>query len=88
MATVNVELPSDLVVAARQDQGNVSEEAVKLIALDLFRERTFSLGRAAELCAENYAESLAHSSVHRVVCDYIAGMTDGYFERCYQQALG
>jgi dGTP triphosphohydrolase len=20
-----------------------------------------------------------------VVCDYIAGMTDGYFERCFQQ---
>jgi dGTPase len=37
---------------------------------------------------ENYAESLAHSPVHRVVCDYIAGMTDGYFERCYQHALG
>jgi dGTP triphosphohydrolase len=28
---------------------------------------------------------LPGSPVHRVVCDYIAGMTDGYFERCYQQ---
>jgi dGTP triphosphohydrolase len=24
----------------------------------------------------------------RVVCDYIAGMTDGYFRRCYQQTFG
>jgi dGTPase len=36
----------------------------------------------------NYVESLATSPIHRVVCDYIAGMTDGYFLRCYQQAFG
>ncbi len=36
----------------------------------------------------NYVESLVNSPVHRVVCDYIAGMTDGYFLRCYQQTIG
>jgi dGTPase len=36
----------------------------------------------------NYVESLASSPVHRVVCDYIAGMTDGYFLRCYQHTIG
>ena len=36
----------------------------------------------------NYVESLVTSPVHRVVCDYIAGMTDGYFLRCYQQTIG
>ncbi len=36
---------------------------------------------------ENYSESLATSPVHRVVCDYIAGMTDGFFLRCYQQQI-
>ncbi len=36
----------------------------------------------------NYVESLAEAPVHRVVCDYIAGMTDGYFLRSYQQAFG
>ena len=41
-----------------------------------------------ERLPENYVESLAESPVHRVVCDYIAGMTDGYFTRCYQQVLG
>jgi dGTPase len=41
-----------------------------------------------EKLPENYVESLAISPVHRVVCDYIAGMTDGYFERCYQQTMG
>jgi dGTPase len=41
-----------------------------------------------EKLPENYVESLAHEPVHRVVCDYIAGMTDGYFERCYRQMMG
>jgi dGTPase len=36
----------------------------------------------------NYVHSLAEAPVHRVVCDYIAGMTDGYFLRSYQQAFG
>jgi dGTPase len=35
----------------------------------------------------NYVESLANAPIHRVVCDYIAGMTDGYFLRCYQQTM-
>ena len=37
---------------------------------------------------ENYVEALEHSPVHRVVCDYIAGMTDGFFLRTYQETLG
>ena len=41
-----------------------------------------------EKLPENYVESLATAPVHRVVCDYIAGMTDGYFKRCYEQAMG
>lgn len=40
-----------------------------------------------EKLPENYVESLATTPVHRVVCDYIAGMTDGYFQRCYEQAM-
>jgi dGTPase len=35
---------------------------------------------------ENYVELLDSSPVHRIVCDYIAGMTDGYFLRCFEQA--
>jgi dGTPase len=40
-----------------------------------------------EKLPENYVESLEQEPVHRVVCDYIAGMTDGFFERCYRQML-
>src|SRR5271166_3145615 len=35
----------------------------------------------------NYAEALETTPLHRVVCDYIAGMTDGFFLRCYQQTV-
>ena len=41
-----------------------------------------------EKLPENYVEILGQSPVHRIVCDYIAGMTDGYFLRCYEQAIG
>ena len=61
-------------------------------------ERRRSAAMIAELFAfyvvhpdklpEYYLEPLAASPVHRVVCDYIAGMTDGFFLRCYQQVLG
>ena len=40
-----------------------------------------------ETLPANYVESLAGSPVHRVICDYIAGMTDGYFERCFEQTV-
>jgi hypothetical protein len=47
----DIQLPADLVAAAKLDEGgDVSLEAAKLIALDLFREDEISLGRAAELC--------------------------------------
>src|SRR2546423_806163 len=51
MATVNLDLPAELVSAAGLDKANVSMEAARLIALELFREGVVSLGRAAELCA-------------------------------------
>ena len=66
MATVNVELPTDLVSAAGLDQGNVSHEAAKLIALELFRETTVSLGRAAELCATPFAACMDFAAAHGV----------------------
>jgi predicted HTH domain antitoxin len=66
MATVNVELPADLVSAVRLDQGNVSQEAAKLIALELFREGTVSRGRAAELCGTPLATFMGFAAGHGV----------------------
>ena len=41
-----------------------------------------------ESLPENYEEAAGERPRHRVVCDYIAGMTDGYFNRTYGQTLG
>ena len=63
---MNLELPADLVSAAKLDQGNVSQEAAKLIALELFREGTVSLGRGAELCTTPLAAFMDFAAAHGV----------------------
>jgi dGTPase len=37
---------------------------------------------------EAYLEETAAEPTHRVICGYLAGMTDSYFRRMYEQALG
>jgi len=37
---------------------------------------------------QTYAEQALAQPAHRVVCDYIAGMTDAFFYRTYEQVLG
>jgi predicted HTH domain antitoxin len=66
MGTVNLELPADLVSAVKLDQGNISQEAARLIALELFREGTVSLGRAGELCATPLAAFMDFAAAHGV----------------------
>ena len=34
-----------------------------------------------------YREMAAGEAPHRVICDYIAGMTDAFFHRTYDQVL-
>lgn len=48
--TVRADLPAELVIAAGLDARNVSMEASRLLALELYRTDKVSLGRAAELC--------------------------------------
>jgi predicted HTH domain antitoxin len=64
MSAVNLELPADLVLAARLDNGDVSKEAAKFIALELFRENKVSLGRAAELCRTPLAAFMEFVAAH------------------------
>ena len=66
MATVILDLPADLVSVAKLDQRNVSQEAAKFIALELFREGTVSLGRAAELCTTPLAAFMDFAANHGV----------------------
>jgi len=41
-----------------------------------------------ESLPEAYREQAAGEPAHRMVCDYIAGMTDPFFHRTYEQFLG
>jgi dGTPase len=66
---------------------------------DLAEDRTRSMERLSRLFAHlmEHPELLPGGDtpqradgepLHRIVCDYIAGMTDGYFERVYTALLG
>ena len=71
MKTLPLELPVDLVTVARLDQGSgVSQEAAKLIALELFREDQISLGRAAELCQTPVEAFMDYAGKHGVPLHY------------------
>ena len=61
-------------------------------------DRQLSMTRIAELfrfflaspdrLPQPYAQQALDTPAHRVVCDYIAGMTDGFFHRTYESMLG
>jgi predicted HTH domain antitoxin len=66
METVNVELPSALLKAADLEGSNLSLEAARLLALELYREDKVSLGRAAELCRTPLAQFMDFAAKHGV----------------------
>ena len=66
METVLLKLPAELVRAAQLDHGDPSEEAAKLLALELFRENKVSLGRAAELSQTPLAAFMDFAAQHEV----------------------
>jgi predicted HTH domain antitoxin len=66
METVDIKLPSELLRAANLEPGNLSEEAARLLALELYREDKVSLGRAAELCQTPVAAFMDFAAKHGV----------------------
>jgi predicted HTH domain antitoxin len=66
METVHLELPSALVRAAKLEESNLSQEAARLLALELYREAKVSLGRAAELCQTPLAVFMDFVAAHGV----------------------
>jgi predicted HTH domain antitoxin len=66
METVNVELPSALLKAANLEETNISQEAARLLALELYREDKVSLERAAELCQTPLAAFMDFVAKHGV----------------------
>jgi predicted HTH domain antitoxin len=86
MGTVSIELPADLVSAARLNDGDVSKEAAKLIALELFHEDKVSMGRAAELCCTPVEAFMQFAADHAVPLHY--GITELEEDRCTMERLG
>ena len=66
MESVDVKLPSELLRAANLEQRNLSQEAARLLALELYREDKVSLGRAAELCQTPLAAFMDFAAKHGV----------------------
>ncbi len=66
METVDVKLPSELLRAANLEESSVSQEAARLLALELYREDKVSLGRAAELCQTPLAAFMDFAAKHGV----------------------
>ena len=66
MDTVEVKLPSELLRAANLEEGSLSQEAARLLALELYREDRVSLGRAAELCQTPLAAFMDFAAKHGV----------------------
>jgi dGTPase len=67
-------------------------------SLPLAEDRRIAVGKMGEMfeylldypnqVSERYRERLEFEPVHRVVCDYIAGMTDNFFMKTYNTLLG
>jgi len=66
METVDVKLPSELLRVANLEASSLSEEAARLLALELYREDKVSLGRAAELCQTPLAAFMDFAANHGV----------------------
>ncbi len=63
---MRVDLPSALLRAANLEERNLSQEAARLLALELYREDKVSLGRAAELCETPLAAFMDFAAKHGV----------------------
>jgi predicted HTH domain antitoxin len=70
MGAVQIDLPSDLVLAARLNEGDVSQEVAKVIALELFRQDKVSMSRAAELCRTPLEAFMQFAADHVVALQY------------------
>ncbi len=70
MQMVRLEIPEDLAVAAGWDRSNLSQEATRLLALELYREDKVSLGRAAELCDTSIEQFMEFAGQHNIPLHY------------------
>ena len=86
MQTVRAEIPAELVMAAGLDADNLSAEATRLLALELYRGDRVSLGRAAELCHLPIEQFMEFAGRHNVPLHY--GVDDLEEDRKTLERLG
>jgi predicted HTH domain antitoxin len=60
------EIALSVVRAANLEESSLSEEAARLLALELYREDKVSLGRAAKLCRTSLAAFMDFATKHGV----------------------
>lgn len=86
MDTVRVDLPAELARVAGLSPENVSAEAARLLALELYREDRVSLGRGAELCRMPVEQFMEFAARHNVPLHY--GAADLEADRRTLRRLG
>jgi len=86
MQTVRVDIPAELVIAAGLDADDLSLEAARLLALELYREDKVSLGRAAELCETPLEQFMEFAGRHDTPLHY--GADDVEQDRRTLERLG
>jgi predicted HTH domain antitoxin len=72
MSTVTVPIPEAALALAGFEDQSVSEQASRLVALDLFREGRASLERAAELAGMSVEDFMEFSARWEVPLHYTA----------------
>lgn len=70
MDSVQVTLPTELLRAAGVDPADASQDAARLLALELYREDKISLGRAAELSQTSVEAFMVFAARHTVAIHY------------------
>lgn len=70
MAEINVKLPEEILATAKVRKEKASQEVRKLLALELFRERAISMGKAAEIAGISLAEFMELSATRGIPIHY------------------
>lgn len=70
MKEILIRLPEDILFATKVKEDDVSDAIRKIVALELFRERSISMGKAAEIAGMSLAEFMEHSSQKEIAVHY------------------
>ena len=70
MKEVLIKLPQEILSATKVKEEEASEAIRKIVALELFRERSISMGKAAEIAGMSLSEFMEYSSQKEISKHY------------------